>query len=38
VEVLEVKGEWDDWFKIRFKGKKVIERWIKPMDIEIKEE
>jgi len=38
VEVLEVKGEWDDWYKIRFKGKKTIERWIKPRDIESIEE
>lgn len=38
VEVLDVSGAWDNWYKIRFKGKKTIERWIKPRDIESIEE
>lgn len=33
VELLNSAGDWDQWLLIRYRGKSVIERWVKSEDI-----
>ena len=33
VSVLDVSGEWFDWYKIRYEGKKPLVRWVQGKDI-----
>ena len=34
VELLDSAGDWDDWLFIRYRGRRVFEKWIKTGDLE----
>ena len=34
VELLDSAGDWDDWCLIRYRGKRIFEKWIKTADLE----